>query len=280
MEIDAVPAYAHPADDPARIPNNKGEVWDILHHHCPGADKGVLSDRHPTYDGAVGAKACTPSNQCRKKFFHAPDLATGIDHVRKHHRRTTEDKVLKCHAFVHGDIILDLDPLTDDYVWADHHVLTDPAILPDPRIPQNVGEMPDGCSFTDLNALVDACRLMRKVGSRTVWSGLVYRRINALEALLARAKNGQHPERLIAIGPRRGAPLDALYEMGTFGPQGFYPIERNSLGLSSICDGDVVSPVDGMRIEQQLVLLFHIVEQRHLSAPNDDKFLLLERMQP
>ena len=143
------------------------------------------------------------SNQRGAQLIHPSDLTAWVDHVSKHHGRTTEHIVLQSDSLVHRDIVLDLDPVSDACVGANHHVLTDSTILSDARISQHVGHMPDGCAFTDLHFVIDKGGGVDKIGCLRLDLRGFGGRSFASHGFLAALEHFQHAEPLVAVSARR-----------------------------------------------------------------------------
>ena len=101
-----------------------------------------------------------------------------------------------------------------------------------------------------------------------------------LERRLAALEHREDTEALFAICPRARPALDAVKEVRALSPERLARIQRNHLGFAFLGNGVVLLPADRVRIEQQFVLLFQIVEDRHFAITHHDELLLLEGMKP
>ena len=86
-------------------------------------------------------------------------------HVRKDHRRTTEDIVFEHDTLVDGNVVLYLHVVTDFSSRTDDDVLPDATSLSDTRSGQDVTKVPDEGSLTDLDTVVNVRRFMDREAS-------------------------------------------------------------------------------------------------------------------
>src|SRR5215813_10916316 len=93
-------------------------------------------------------------------------------------------------------------------------------------------------------------------------------------------EDGQYTEPLATISSRLRSRGHALYEMSAFIIQRLLLIEIDWLSICLIRCWNVVFPINGVRIQQQLILSFRIIKHRHFTVTYNDKFLFFERMQP
>jgi len=122
------------------------------------ADKGVASYRMAAdYDRVRAKRRALPDGSGPVLVF-ARHVTARIDHVGKHARGAAEDIVFKRHTFEDGDIVLDLDVVTDSHVSGDEHVLTENTAASDPDIGHDVCEMPYPGAKTYVHAFFnDGC---------------------------------------------------------------------------------------------------------------------------
>ncbi len=137
-KLDPVSANTHPADDGAWIAYDESEVGNILCYDAARTDKSVLPNGNTTNDCTVCAETRTSSNQRGAKLTHTTNLAAWVEDVSKNHRRTAEYFILKRHAFINADVILNLNSIANTHIRAYHHILTDVAVFADPRILQDM----------------------------------------------------------------------------------------------------------------------------------------------
>jgi hypothetical protein len=143
LEIQTDPAGTNPAPNTRGVAINQSIVGYVARHNRAGSHKRV-----PPYCGATDYGAVRPEGsallyQSPPVLIPAHDVAARIHDVGEYHGRPAEYVVLQDAAGINGDIILDLDVVTDGYIWGDYDVLTDIAVVADPAILHDVREMPD-----------------------------------------------------------------------------------------------------------------------------------------
>src|SRR5207248_8809780 len=119
--------------------------------------------------------------------------------------RSAKNPVLERHALVQTDIVLDLAVVADDDVGPNDNVLTNRAVSTDPDAREDVGEVPDTASGTDLDLVVDICRFMNLHGGKGPpgsWGSLDRRWLRRFEAFLHPLQDPQHAHSLAAVGAR------------------------------------------------------------------------------
>ena len=144
--------------------------------------------------------------------------------------------------------------------------------------------MPNARALADLGAVVDGGQGMDKKVIRRLRR---HRDIHvmhagpAFEGALPGLKHGQYGQTLAAVGAGVGANRNRLQEVPAFVAQGLGFRQRDRLTGRLARRGLAIDPVDGMRKKRQLLLPRQtIVEHRHRLVADDDKFLLLEGVQP
>jgi len=82
-------------------------------------------------------------------------FAAGVHDIGKDHGGTAEDIVLQGDAFIHRDIVLDLDEVADGDIVGHVDILAQRAVFTDDRVGLHMGEVPDTRAFTDGDVIVD-----------------------------------------------------------------------------------------------------------------------------
>ena len=117
-----------------RVAIEHGVGWNVAGDHCPGADQRVCADRAAAHDRGIGADARATLHERGLVILRSVSRKRrtwGRD-VREDHARATENVVFERHAFVDGDIVLDLDVAADRHPGTDHHILADSTPASDP----------------------------------------------------------------------------------------------------------------------------------------------------
>lgn len=95
------------------------------------------------HDGRVGADRGTALNARRAKLAFAINGGARIDHVGEDDRRSAKHVVLKGHALVNADVVLDFATVAADDARSYHDILSEHAIRVDASSRENVAEVPD-----------------------------------------------------------------------------------------------------------------------------------------
>lgn len=206
VELDPVPAGAHPAHDPARVSHHQREVRNVLQNHRSGPDEGVLANGHPAKDRAVRPERGPPTHQGLPELLHPANLAPGVVHVREHDGGAAEDVVFEGDAFIDGHVVLDLDRVADGDVPCYEDILPDPAVSSDLAASRYVAVMPDVRPGTDLCPGIDVAGFVDKTVGCSRHGGLRNgRRLRSvLQAALIGLQNTQHAKTLLAVRARGG----------------------------------------------------------------------------
>ena len=106
-------------------------------------------------DRRIGADRRAAFHQCRPELILALDFGARVVDIGEDAGRTAKDAILERHAFVERHVVLDLAAIADRDVRACHDILPERAIAADARVRQDMHEMPDARSRTDLARLVD-----------------------------------------------------------------------------------------------------------------------------
>src|SRR5262249_20071825 len=136
-------------------------------------------------------------------------------------------------------------------------------------------------SLADLYVVIDKNRGMGDIG----WPALRRLPLDRAARLtgqrsLALVEHRQHTQSLVPVSPRRAACSHALDEMETFVAERFPLVDAHWLSLRSARHGQMILPMNRVRIEQQLAVLLRVIKDRHLSVADDDQLLLLVWVQP
>src|SRR5690606_4546896 len=182
------------------------------------------------------------------KLIHSGHFTARIKDVGENHRGTAEHSVFKGDSLVNRNIILDLDTVPYNHSRPQHDILPDPTVLADPRVFQNVRDMPDGGPFTDRDILVHKSGGVNKilfapVARRGYGSGFIL----AVEGFLTSSENIQHLDCFFAVSPRFLAGLDAVEEVSTFSFQRFLPFQWDDFSIGLTGHRHLPLPLDGVR---------------------------------
>jgi len=148
-------AFAHPAGLPGRVADHQGVIGYVFCDNRPGGDEGVTADCSAADDGAVGPEGGAFFDEGGAHLVHLADFGAGVEDVREDHRRAAKDAVFEGDAFIDGDIILYFALVAYGYIGADDDILADRAVFADSGAGEDVGEMPDFCSFAHKCAMID-----------------------------------------------------------------------------------------------------------------------------
>ena len=128
---------------------------DLFGHHRGRAHKGIPPQGRPAHDRRVGPDGCPAPDQGGLEFLPAVDVAARVAHVGEDHRRAQENPILQDHAGVHRDVVLDFNPIPDDGILSDEHILPDRTIPADLCTRHDVAEMPDFGPSPNQRAFID-----------------------------------------------------------------------------------------------------------------------------
>lgn len=167
--------------------SNQPEGRRILRNHRARGDGRIRPQFVAADDRRVCADCGAAPHERLAILGFAHDLRTRIVDVGAHAGRAAEHAVLKNHAFIDRDIVLDLHVIADRHPWSNDNILPNVAFLADDDVSQDVAEMPDPGFGSDRDAVIDE-------------SGVMHAR--ALQ-------HRQHPKSLGAVGPRRSPSGDA-----------------------------------------------------------------------
>ncbi len=137
-------------------------IRNISCDYCTGSDEGVLSQGYSADDGGVGTDCGSFFYQRRPSLIHFPHFRPRIVHICKNHGRTAEDSILKGHALVNRNVVLNLAVAPNCNIRANDNVLTDVTFFADFRAGKDMGKMPDLCSATYRGSFVYFSGRMRK----------------------------------------------------------------------------------------------------------------------
>src|SRR5205823_8874619 len=149
-------------------------------------------------------------------------------------------------------VVLDLAAIADRDVGTCHDILPERAIAADARVRQDMHEMPDPRSRTDLARLVD------KGGGMNFRAGMSRRWIirlgggGRLQGLARPRQDPQHPQPFGAIGARPRAACDAIEEMPAFEIERLAFGEWHGVGVSATGHWHRLSSLDSVRVQEQL----------------------------
>src|SRR3990172_5174025 len=100
------------------------------------------------------------------------------------------------------------------------------------------------------------------------------------DGALAALQDTQHPDGFRPIGARARPGRDAFEEVGRLLEQRLRRPDGERYACSVIRYGVMAAPLDGVRIEDELVGRREIVKDGHLPLADDDQLLLFERVEP
>src|SRR5208283_1594505 len=211
----------------------------------------------------------------------AVDLGAGITDVGQHATGTKKNVVFYDHSCIHGNVVLDLDIVSDHDAAIDVDVLPDHALLADLGTLHHVRKMPDFRSGADCRSFIGIRGFMHKVRllGLTLQCGNGFRCVAVLQGPLESIQHSEHSQSFLAIADGGGPRFDAIKEMLAFRTERLAIVERHNLPLRSYSGRDAVFPFDLMRIEHQFVL-DGVVEHGHLLRAHHNQFLFLDWVQP
>jgi hypothetical protein len=140
--------------------------------------------------------------------------------------------------------------------------------------------MPDSGALADRDIVIDKGRLVHEICRR--WpnvSGWRHRDFR-LQGVLTALQHRQDPQVFRTIGTWEITRPNTFQKMQAFRPYRLTRVDRDGSSFGATGDRDMVFPIDLVWVELELVVWFHIVEDRHLLIPDDHQFLLLEGVQP
>src|SRR5690606_33995086 len=144
----------HPSPQTCRVPHHQPVVGNIPSDDGSSTNKRILSYRKTTDYRTISTQSGPLPDQGWAKLIHSGHFTARIKDVGENHRGTAEHSVFKGDSLVNRNIILDLDTVPYNHSRPQHDILPDPTVLADPRVFQNVRDMPDGGPFTDRDILV------------------------------------------------------------------------------------------------------------------------------
>jgi hypothetical protein len=128
-----------------------------------GGHKAILAQRYATDNGRIGADGSPSFHKGSPILVFAFDVTAGIYHICEDHGRPTEDVILKLHTGIYRDVILDLYSVADYDCWADHDVLPEITVTPDPGTGHYMAEMPYLTAGTNFTATLDNCSWISEI---------------------------------------------------------------------------------------------------------------------
>ena len=282
IEMELAAGFAHPADNPSGIPDDKSEVRHIFGYDGACADEGKPSDCNTAEDRRVGPEGGAFLDQ---GFFVelGADLgifAPGVGDVGENHGRTAENVIFEGHAFIYGNIVLNFNEIADDDVVPDVDILAENAVAADAGAALDVGKMPDFGAFADLDIVVGAGAFVNKIfflflGDYELLGFSVF-----FQGLLAGLKDFENPESAFSIGFRSVSGDEAIKKVGTFSFEGLGFFDFDGLNLFGMRDGEAIDPIDLVIEGKQFILRVDIVKHHHFFIADDDEFLLFVGMEP
>lgn len=150
----------HPADLFCRISYREGVVGDILCDHGASTYEGVFTYGVAADDGAVGPQSGALLDEGGANLIHLGDFRPWVIYVGEDHRRSAENAVFECDAFIYADVVLNLALIANDDIRANNNILADVAVFSYFRSGKDVGEVPNLGAFANFNTLIDYCRFM------------------------------------------------------------------------------------------------------------------------
>ena len=182
------------------------------------------------------------------KLALALDFGARIVDVGEDAGRSTEHAILKCHALVDRDIVLNLAMSADRHIRADDDVLADHAVRTDLDRAKNVAEMPDRRVVADFDAIIDVDRLMNasvwETDRRRLWDlgwAVIGPCASPMQTLRRAREHPQYAQALPAIRTRGGSDLDAIKEVLALGLQRFACLQRDSDSLRLVRSGHALA---------------------------------------
>jgi hypothetical protein len=155
---------AHPSCRATWDSHHETVVWDVFDDDGTRCDKRIASKGDTTDDGGISSDGGAALDDGRLVEAVAFDLAPRIGDVGQDAAGAEEDVIFDYSACVDGYVVLHLDVRADNDVIGDHGVLTKDAVITDGSARANVGEVPNFCSITNSDAVINDGGGMRGVG--------------------------------------------------------------------------------------------------------------------
>jgi hypothetical protein len=162
-----VPVTADPAFAGSRNTQHERVIRNIASDYSACSDKGVTTDRGTTDDRRVGANSGPTAYQCFLVKVLSYDFGSGVDHIGKNTRWTTEDVVFQLDTRVYRDVVLDFDIVPDYDVTRHKNVLAQDTAVTNAGLSRDVAKVPDLGPRSYVARLIDASGGMGKVSLRT-----------------------------------------------------------------------------------------------------------------
>src|SRR5262249_45566616 len=136
-------AHAYPSNDAGWDTHYERVIGNVLRHHGSRTDERVRADGVAADDCAVCPQCRAPSHGRRRVLIFPRHVAARGAHVRKDHRRATENVVFKGDTRIERNVVLDLHVIANHDARRDQHVLPDVALAADDGAGHDMREVPD-----------------------------------------------------------------------------------------------------------------------------------------
>ena len=156
-------ALADPSLHPSRISVDQGVIRDVVGDDRPRSDEPILPDGVTADEGDIGPDRRAPPYQSRTKLFLSRDEAPRIEDIGKDHGWTAEHIILQNDRVIDGNIILNLDTISEDGSRADEDILTNEAVVSDLSTGHHMGEVPNLSARANIHRIVNHCRGMDEI---------------------------------------------------------------------------------------------------------------------
>lgn len=153
---------AHPADLSRRVADDQRISRYIAGNDGACADHRIRPDIVAANYRAICPERCTFADVSWRKLVLAFDMCTRCKYICEYHRRTAKHILVKGHALIDGNIILEFAAITDRNIGACHNVLPDRAVTADDGARQNMRKVPYLGSVANAGSRINHSRFMNK----------------------------------------------------------------------------------------------------------------------
>ena len=153
---------ANPADTARREPSHQSVSRNIRCDDGPSGNKAEFTKRIAANNRRVGADRRAPFHERTCELRFAFDLSPRIVHIRKDATGPAEDPILKLHAIIQADIVLDLAVVSNRDAGSHHDILTQRAMLSYLAVLEDMDEVPNPGPLADAARLIDIRALMNE----------------------------------------------------------------------------------------------------------------------
>jgi len=122
-----------------------------------------MANRITADNRCIGPNRSPSFYKCSPEFLLPRYKTPGVKDIRKDHGGATEYIIFQNHAIIKGDIVLNLDVISQNGAGRNKYILPDDAILPDLRPGHDMREMPDLGLVTNFDRFIYHSRRMHKI---------------------------------------------------------------------------------------------------------------------